>query len=525
MRNRLGSLFAAALGTLTLALTLSAFAQENEKPKDASAETPLADAPAPEDAAAPEDARAREDATPAPPEPKAATGEATADAQASASHGGSAEVSPGGAAAEQGSKAQAEAAAAAPEAVSAAEGPRVTLEVVPASGYPSRPIRGIRGGSLALTMHGMQWPYLPAEGKQDTVRVGVSGFVWNDLSYARIESGLVETYPNQKRLITQTRGVLRISPTFSTTDGWFAQGQWEAVGHGDMLVRNTNLASTDDLYVRVGKWNLFDITAGRFQAWEIANHYGMALDINTLERDGAAIENQAAKPVPAYGLTYFWDRTDGRLGHYAVHAYPAEFLRFEMLAELGAGTVGAVRQTNFRPSGILDLGFLKVKGGVEYGTAVPQDDGGRRRIYKNGFGGAVQFVFAPWVEGGVGFAQGYEDLIDIQGVKDVLGSNTVTGYGGFLNGRPLDPLPLVIGVGVLRSHWESLSRNATPGPHYGDHNTNDQQQEFVAVQYALWEQFIVKLVGAHAKFDFYESTSTPFTNELWGLRLRTQVFF
>ena len=514
MRNRLGSLFAAALGTLTLAATPPAFAQEDERPEGAAAEP--ADAPAAKDTPAAEEAPAPQAEAPPEPDAKAATGEATADSQVAASRG--AEVSVGAAA---DSNANAEA----PESGSAEQGQRVTLEVVPASGYPSSPIRGIPGGSLAATMHGLQWPYLPALGDQNTTRVGVSGFVWNDLSYVRIESGLWQSYPSQKRLISQARAVLRFSPTFSTTDGWFAQGQWEAVGHGDMLVRNSNLASTDDLYVRVGKWNVFDITAGRFQGWEIANHYGMALDINTLERDGAVIEAQPAKPVPAYGLTYFWDRTDGRLGHYAVHAYPFEFLRFEMLAELGSGTAGVVRQTNFRPSGIFDLGFVKVKGGVEYGTALPQGDNQQLRFYKNGFGGAVQFVLAPWVEGGVSFARGYEDLVDINGVKDILRSNTVTGWGGFINGRPLDPLPLVIGVGLLNSHWESLSRNATPGPHYGDHNTNDQQQEFVAVQYGFWDQFNVKLVGAHAKFKFYESSSTPFTNELWGFRLRTAVTF
>ena len=465
MRNRLGSLLATALGTL--ALTSSALAQEEES---GSAEAPLGGGT---------------------PEQRSNSAEAAAPAE----HG----------------------------AESSGQGPRVALEVVPASGYPSWRTRGIPGGSLAATMHGMQWPYLPAEGDQQTLRVGVSGHLWNDLSYARIESGLEDSYPDQKRLASQARAVLRISPTYSTPEGWFVQGQWEAVGHGDLLVQNSNLASTDDLYVRVGKWKLFDVTAGRFQAWEIANHYGMGLDINTLERNGAAIEAQAAKPVPAYGLTYYWDRKDGRLGHYALHVYPTEFLRFEMLAEIGTGTEGILRQTNFRPSGILDLGFVKVKGGVEYGTALPQGDDEKRRIYKKGFGGSVQFVFAPWVEGGASFARGYEDLIDIQGTKDIAGSNTVTGYGGFINTRPLESL--VIGFGVLSSHWENLFQNAVPGEHYGDHDTNDQLQEFAAVQYDFWDRFYVKLVGSHAEFDFYESSSTPFSNELFGLRFRMAVAF
>jgi hypothetical protein len=171
----------------------------------------------------------------------------------------------------------------------------------------------------------------------------------------------------------------------------------------------------------------------------------------------------------------------------------------------------------------VDLGFLKVKGGLEYGVALPQGDNEQRRIYKNGFGVALQGVFAPWIEGGISFARGYEDLVDIQGTKDLHGSNTVTGYGAFINARPFDKF--VVGLGVLRSEWENLFRTATPGEHYGDYDTNEQQQEFIAVQYSIWNQFTVKLVGAHAKFDFYESSSTPFTNELWGLRLRTAVAF
>lgn len=410
-----------------------------------------------------------------------------------------------------------------PEAESADGGMAVNLEVVPPSGYPASPVRGIPQGSLAATMHGLEWPYLPAEGDRDALRFGVSGFVWNDLSYVRIRSGLEETYPSQKRLATQTRAVLRTTPTFSTREGWFVQGQWEAVGQGDLLIQNSNLGSTDDLYVRIGKWKLFDITFGRFQAWEIANHYGMALDLNTLERKGAAIEAQAAKPVSAYGLTYYWDRKDGRLGRYAAHLYPTDYLRFELSSDLGTGTEGIVRQTSVRPSGILDLGFLKVKGGFEYGAALPQGDDEQRRIFKNGFGGAVQFVLSPWIEGGASFARGYEDLIDVNGTKDILGSNTVTGYGGFLNVRPFDDI--VIGLGALRSHWENLARNATPGEHFGDHDTNDQLQSFVAVQYTFLQRFSAKLVGSHADFDFYESSSTPFSNELWGLRLRTAVTF
>ena len=154
---------------------------------------------------------------------------------------------------------------------------------------------------------------------------------------------------------------------------------------------------------------------------------------------------------------------------------------------------------------------------------MPQGEGELRRVYRNGFGGAVQFVLTPWLEGGVSFARGYEDLVTLQGIEDLANSNTVTGYGGFLNARPLESL--VVGIGALDSHWENLSKTTEPGEHYGDPDTNDQLQTFLAVQYDLWDQLYFKLVASHAKFDFYESSSTPFTNEMWGLRFRTAVAF
>src|SRR6187399_1786596 len=307
MRNRTSrTLSAALLGPLSLVLAPSSFARAQEQETEAPATSePSANTEAPEPAG--------DETTPA-SEAEAPPGETAADAGEPAAEAAPGEPPQPDATANAGTVAKsndtaeveangADTAASEPEP---ALGTHMSLELVPASGYPSWQVRGIPGGSLAATMHGMQWPYLPALGDSDTLRVGVSGYFWNDLSYARILSGLEDSYPNQKRLATQSRGVLRVSPTYSTKGGWFAQGQGELVIHGDTLIEGSNLGSTDDLYFRVGKWKLFDVTAGRFQGWEIANHYGMGLDLNTLERDGAVIQAQDGKPAPAYGLTYFW---------------------------------------------------------------------------------------------------------------------------------------------------------------------------------------------------------------------------
>ena len=38
----------------------------------------------------------------------------------------------------------------------------IGLELLSGSAFPSPQVRGIKGGSLAMNMHGLQWPYLPA---------------------------------------------------------------------------------------------------------------------------------------------------------------------------------------------------------------------------------------------------------------------------------------------------------------------------------------------------------------------------
>jgi hypothetical protein len=421
-------------------------------------------------------------------------------------------------------------AAAAPAGAAPERGAAIGIERLDASAFPSPQTRGIPGGSLGFTMHGLQAPYLPALGGAG-MRIGVSGSLWSDGSYAFIKSTLAPTQPSQKRLAMQSRGVLRVTPTYSTPSGWFAQAQAEYVALGDQaLDTGTNVVGfTDDVYVRAGKWNLIDIQVGRFQAWEIANHYGMGLDINTLERDGAVIDSQTKKPRDAYGLTYFWDRADGRMGNYAIHVYPFKFLRGEVLGQFGAGTnLGQALQTNFRFSGVLDFGIIKLKGGYEYGKAIHQEDVvTRQREWsdRNGYGGALQFVLTPYIEAGISYAQGFETKSNIlTGDRDDATSNTVTGISGFVNGRVIDSL--VLGVGVLQSRWENLSFDERPGSvHYGEHDFDRQLQAFGAIQYSFWDVFYLKFVGAYAHWRHQDRGSTPFANKMNSARLRFMVLF
>jgi hypothetical protein len=400
------------------------------------------------------------------------------------------------------------------------------VERVPDSGYPEPRVRGIKFGSLWLTMQGYQWPYLPWRPGHASTVLGFSGSLWSDLSYARITTTKTQNAANLKRWAQQDRAVLRATPTYSTAQGYFAQGQVEMVGQGaDFAASNGQLGQIDDLYVRIGKWNLFDFTAGRFQGWELY-HYGMGLDLNTLERSGADHPGLTIHPPPIYGADFFWDRPNGP-GDYAVHFYPTNYLRAEFLGQIG--TFGGYNTTAIRPVAILDLGIVKVKAAYEYGKNVPQSDGALQRETRNGFGFAGQFVLAPWVEAGVNVAEGFLDTINNQGVPAPASSTSTLSIGGFLNAHIVGGL--IVGGGIDATHWEDLKKNGNPkpDPNSGKVDTADVFNAFVAVQYTIWDRYYIKFVGSHGNFRNNDESETPSTNALSnteiGGRLRLMMLF
>lgn len=411
----------------------------------------------------------------------------------------------------------------APPAEAAQDTSPLPVHILAGLEMPGAKVRGITGGSLWLTTQGLQWPYMPKLPGGDRMQIAISGSAWVDTSYARINSGSKETDPSQKRWANQGRGVLRATPAYSTEEGWFAQGQIEFVANGDQTLTGQNLGVVDDMFVRAGKWGLFDVTVGRFQGWELY-HYGMGLDLNTLERRGAEGRN-AGKPPQIYGLDFFWDRPNDGRGNYAVHFYPTDFLRFEVLGQVG--TSSGNNQFAVRPVGILDLGFVKVKAGAELGKNSPQQDEIKGETSMNGWGVAVQGVLDPHVEAGVNVATGYTDAINNQGLPDLARSTTTMSYGGFLNGRVFGPL--IIGGGANMTRFNSLQTNGiTTSPNYGKHDVHTHFQAFVAVQYSVWDRFFVKFVGARAVYDYEDYVREPphgYTYDMWSGRFRVMYLF
>jgi len=407
----------------------------------------------------------------------------------------------------------------------------LAVEQLPASAYPSVQVRGLANGSLARTFHGQQWPYMPGLEDRHSLQIGLSGYVWNDLSNTRIDADASlrnSSITDQNRWTTQTRGVLRVTPTYNAKKGWFAQANAEFVVQGDMSrpIAAETVTTTDDLWVRVGKWNLVDVTVGRFQGWEIANHYGMALDLNTLERLGAYHTKVTIPPTDGYGLTYFWDRQDKTLGGYALHVYPTKFLRGEVLGHAGAGASPNANnpyQADVRPSAIFDIGFLKLKAGYEYGVMRSQYAGEEQRESRNGYGFAAQVVLDPYVELGGSFGRGFQDVIDNFGDANLEASNTVQTVGGFLNGSPGHE-PLVLGVGAFLNSWENFRVDQNIGEHQGKVDTNDQWLLFGAVQYTLWTRLNLKFVVSSAS-NKVENYRNNYVNNALSGRFRAELLF
>lgn len=475
------------------------------------------------------------------PDADNATASASASADASASIGstasaeGAADATPAAkapAAAAAPSQTQEVAAQTPPAKAEPAQEPTSTVplvvEILPSSGYFSDRNRGLVGGSLWLTMHGLQFPYMAPPTSKSEVRIAISGSVWNDISYARLSPG-DKALKKYDRWLDQTRGVFRVTPAYTTKEGYFVQGQTELVANGTQFLDNTtkNMGGVDDVFVRAGKWDLFDVTVGRFQGWEVY-HYGMGLDLNTLERNGAAHPDQTQGIPQIYGLSNYWDRPDGGAANYAVHVYPTDFLRFEVLGQIGSTPDGS-NMRGVRPVGILDLGYVKVKAGWEYGVTNPQKAGSQAHTRSNGVGGAIQFVLDPYIEGGINGAIGYYDFWEGTGLPNTQKSTTTTSIGGFLNGRIVGPL--MLGVGANNTHWENLRPNNSPlSPElHGKPNYKNHVQTFGAVQYSFWDKLFLKFVASYSSFHFEDVIEVPhtgtFTNKEYGARFRVMYLF
>ena len=409
--------------------------------------------------------------------------------------------------------------------------------------FPGR-LRGIQGGSLWLQpdFQGLQWPQNTRSG------LGVSADFWVDSGKAAIRRG-TRLLPNSDLLFQQGRARLRLTPAY-VSGRFFAQAQVELVGNLCQAVTSIQATTpiclaagtftTDDLFVRFGAWNAWDLKVGRFRAWEVY-HFGMGMDPYTFERLGAGMFGVDSFTMPrlevpqVYGVTYLYDRPSEGLavGNAAFHLYPTEYIRFELFAKLGTDNNRADNTTgdtpwNYwggRPTLIFDVGWLKVRLAGEYqkrtatsqtlDPAVGKKDPVPQRVQK-GLGGSIQFVINPIVEFGVNGAIGKQEDVDAFARPVLENSFTTKSVGGFANVRLVERL--LFGGGV---NWTSQTDTyLAPGSTVNDFTA--QLQWFGAVQYQLLGYLYVKAVYAQARADFLPSdlAVAEWHNQMYSGRIR-----
>ena len=407
---------------------------------------------------------------------------------------------------------EAAASASPPPALPAAEGGGPgPVERLPPSAYPEEYTRGLYGGSLWSTFHGVQWPYYPRTG------IGMSGYAWLDNSYERINVGLPSSsFDHTQEFLQQGRVLLRVTPTYARGD-WMVQAQAEVVANKDQSQTQPTpgIVDADDVWVRIGQWRKWDVQVGRFEAFEIY-HRGMGLDINTEERLGAF--DQTNQPPDIYGATYLFDRP-GRSGNLALHGYPYRFLRFELLAQYGG--LAQFNELGGRPAVIYDIGWLKLKVAAEYQWLTARNAGDKEEKQNRGVAGSAQVVLLPYIEGGINYGYSNNRVFTPAGILDTTKTAALSSIGVFVNVRLIPDLLAGAGFNYVATANEHF--NASTG--YSDFATNTQA--FVAVQVLVLKQLFVKVVGAYASSRFEESfsTSMPYNDSMFSVRLRALYLF
>jgi hypothetical protein len=361
----------------------------------------------------------------------------------------------------------------------------------------------------------LQWPYMPKTG------VGVSGYAWVDTGYEQIRRDQLRV--DRQFWLQEARGLLRLTPTYSN-GSFFVQGQIELVGIKDQFAALADRAQTDDLWVRVGHWNRWDLQLGRFESWEVF-HLGMGLDVNSLERKGAEdFGNRAA--VTPYLVRFPFETRPSGAGYTALHLYPTGFLRFELLGIAGPDASG-MNSLGARPAVIVDVGMLKLKLAGEYIKSRQRDEykdvngvigpSPNTRL-ERGVGGGIIFVLDPRVEAGVNASYGRAEEMSTQGLVGT-GTFDILSVGGFANARITGDWIAGAGADFTRMADENFAGSTRAG--YFDH-----LQGFGALQYVVGKRLFIKGVFGYARATFASGGSTvDLINNMYSGRIRLMYLF
>jgi len=361
-------------------------------------------------------------------------------------------------------------------------------------------------------MHGMPWPYYPKTG------IGVSGYAWIDTGDESIKRGN-HSEPNYKYLVSQGRALFRFTPTYSS-GSFYAQTQAELVANKDQTVAQPNIVDVDDLWIRAGQWKQWDVQLGRFEAFEVY-HFGMGMDLNTLERQGAADTVHAAPDVFELGGNSNIVYRQAGITNLAGHVYPTDFLRFELLSQFGFDTSQGIDTRGVRPAAVFDFGWLKLKAAGDLRQQLPAANTSKESRTVKGFSASAQVVLDPFVEFGANFAYGqvthYSPTNSTNpnatlGDFDTAGSVTDLDFGGFANVHIVSSF--ILGAGVNEN--QETDRQAGKFTHL---------QAFGAAQVLVLNQLYIKVVGAYAKAHLAPGGQVAWDNTMESGRVRLLYLF
>jgi hypothetical protein len=357
-------------------------------------------------------------------------------------------------------------------------------------------------------------PYYPPDGFQSPLRadgVHLGGDIWIDLGYEQSKREL-SSEPDLEFWLMKGRAMLDITGV-KTWSRFFVQAKAQILAHVEEI-RGSEFIDTDDTWIRLGMWDLWDLQVGRFEAWEVFTK-GEGFERDTLEDLGAF------GGPDIYEVNYAFYRQDG-FGQLALHAYPWKFLRFEVHGvfgnELGFNSIGV------RPAAILDFGWIKLKAAGEYRRLKNQEEGKKQWEEKRGAGGGVILAFGKpaqplRIRFGANVAYGMIDRVDNFGKVDERGSIDTFSVGGFAD---VGLWSAVLGLGYDRTLQGDRQLNDQSGR--VGHFVHDQM--FVSLRHPIVvPNLTAKLVFAWARADLEPAFDNPRVNDMYSLRLRLHMTF
>ena len=149
-------------------------------------------------------------------------------------------------------------------------------------------------------------------------------------------------------------------------------------------------------------------------------------------------------------------------------------------------------------------------------TAGSQDERQNR-----GVAASAQFVYAPWIEGGINYGYASNRVFTPNGNLDTTATGETSSIGAFVNARVITDMLVGAGINYVSTGNEHFNTQT------GSNDFATNTQTFVAVQYLIAKQLFVKLVGAYAnsRFERSFSSAAPYNDQMYSARLRVLYLF